>query len=118
MKHMCHEAGEPKKTLMLHCDSVAKSWHGTKVGAEVAVATASHGREKVGDEACVPTESNIADIGTKGLASDRTLKLMNQMRMSLTAGVECLVQQPVEIITVTSILDRGMNQTMRRLSTR
>ena len=96
---------------MLHCDAVARSWHGTKVGAEVAVAT-------VGDEACVPAESNIADIGTKGLASDRTLKLMNQIGMSLTAGVECLVQQPMEIITGTSILDRGMNQTMRRLSTR
>ena len=23
MKHICHEAGEPTKTLVLHCDSVA-----------------------------------------------------------------------------------------------
>ena len=65
----------------------------------------------------VPTESNIADIATKGLTSDRILKLMNLMGMSLVAGVECLVQQPMEKITVTSFLDRDMNQTMK-LSTR
>ena len=65
----------------------------------------------------VPIESNIADIGTKGLTSDRIWKLMNHMGMSLVAGVECLVQQPMEKITGTSILDRGTNQTVR-LSTR
>ena len=44
----------------------------------------------------VPTESNIADIGTKGFTSDRIRNLMNQMEMSLVAGMECLVQQPME----------------------
>ena len=37
----------------------------------------------------VPTESHIADIGTNKLTSDRIWKLMNQMGMSLVAGVEC-----------------------------
>ena len=37
----------------------------------------------------VPTGSNIADIGTKGLTSDRMWKLMNQMGMSLLGGVSC-----------------------------
>ena len=57
----------------------------------------------------VPTEPNTADIATKGLTSE--------MGMSLVAGVECLVQRPMETITETSISDRGMNQTMK-LSTR
>ena len=61
----------------------------------------------------VPTESNIAEIGTKGLTSDGIWKLMNQMAMRLVAGVECLVQHPMVKITETSIPDRGMNQTMR-----
>ena len=52
----------------------------------------------------VPTELNIADVGTK---------LMNLMGMSLVAGMECLVQQPIEQITETSIADRGMNQTVK-----
>ena len=34
----------------------------------------------------VPTESNIADIATKGLKSDRKRTLMNLMGMSLVAG--------------------------------
>ena len=54
----------------------------------------------------VSTESNVADIGTKGLTSDRTGKLMNLMGMSLVAGVECLVQQPMETNTMTSNPDR------------
>ena len=40
----------------------------------------------------VPTESDIADIGTNGWTSDRIWKLMNQMCMRSVAGVECLVQ--------------------------
>ena len=36
----------------------------------------------------VPNELNIADIGTKGLTSDRIWKLMSQMGMSLGAGVK------------------------------
>ena len=47
----------------------------------------------------VPNEANIADIGTKGLTSDRIWKLMSQMGMSLGAGVECLVQLPMEKTT-------------------
>ena len=61
----------------------------------------------------VPTESNIADVGTKGLTNDRIWKLMNQMGMSLVVGVECLVQQPMLKTTGTSILDRGMKLTTR-----
>ena len=37
----------------------------------------------------VPIESNIADIGTKGLTSDRIRKLINQIGLSLVAGVVC-----------------------------
>ena len=58
-----------------------------------------------------------ADIDTEELTSNRIRKRMNQMRMSWVAGVECLVEQPMEKITRTSITDRGVNQTMR-LSTR
>ena len=61
----------------------------------------------------VPTESNVADIGTKGLMSDRIWKLMNQMGMSLGAGVGCLVQQPMVKTTGTSIPDRGTNLSTR-----
>ena len=56
----------------------------------------------------VPTESNISEIGKKGLTSDGIWKLMR-----LVAGVECLVQHPMVKIKETSIPDRGMNQTMR-----
>ena len=61
----------------------------------------------------VPTESNIADTGTKELMSDRMWKLMNQMGMSLVAWMECLVQESVENVTKTSIPDQGVNQTMK-----
>ena len=33
MKHICHEAGETKKTLVLHCDSVASRGMAQRVGA-------------------------------------------------------------------------------------
>ena len=33
MKHTCYEAGEPKKSLMLHCDSVASRGVAKKVGS-------------------------------------------------------------------------------------
>ena len=52
-------------------------------------------------------ESNVADIATKGLTSDRIWKLMNLMGMNLAAGVACLVQQPVVKITGTAIPDRN-----------
>ena len=61
----------------------------------------------------VPTESNIADIATKGLTGDRVWKLMNLMGMNLVAGVECLVRQPIKKITGMSGPDRGMNKTMK-----
>ena len=35
----------------------------------------------------VSTESNVADIGTKGRTSDSIWKLLNLMGMSLVAGV-------------------------------
>ena len=37
----------------------------------------------------VPIESNITVIGTKGLTSDRIRKLLNQIGLSLVAGVVC-----------------------------
>ena len=37
----------------------------------------------------VPIEPNIADIGTKGLTSDRIRKLINQIGLSLVAGLVC-----------------------------
>ena len=62
MKHILSRSlgGEPKKTLMLHCDSVASRGVAQKVGSwempphrgEVVVATAGHGREEASDEAC------------------------------------------------------------------
>ena len=33
MKHICHEAGEPTKTLVLHCDSVASRGMAQRLGA-------------------------------------------------------------------------------------
>ena len=58
--------------------------------------------EKTSASKHVSTESNVAHIGTKGLTSDRIWKLMNLMGMSWVAGVECLVQQPMETNTGTS----------------
>ena len=58
MKHICHGAGEPTKTLVLHCDSVASRgmaqtagcWKMSSHRSEMALVTTSHGREEVGDE--------------------------------------------------------------------
>ena len=101
------------KTLMLHCDSVASRGMAQRLGAgkcrhiEVKWLWLQQAMdEKKLATKHVPTESNIADIGTKGLTSDRIWKLMNQMGLSLVAGVECLVQQPVKTIARTSILER------------
>ena len=33
MKHMCHEAGEPRKSLVLHCDSAASRGMTQRLGA-------------------------------------------------------------------------------------
>ena len=52
----------------------------------------------------VPTDSNIADIGTKVLTSDRIWELMNLIGHELGAGLECLAQLPMEKITETSFL--------------
>ena len=113
MKHICHEAGEPTKKLVLHCDSVASRGMAQRLGAgkcrhiEVKWLWLQQAMdEKKLATKHVSTESNVADIGTKGLTSDRIGKLMNLMGMSLVAGVECLVQQPMETNTVTSNPDR------------
>ena len=115
MKHICHEAGETKKTLVLHFDSVASRGMAQRLGAGKChhVEVRCLWLEQAMDEKQlvtehVPTESNIADIGTKGLTRDRIWKLMNQNGMSLVAGLECLVQQPTEKTTGTSILYSGM----------
>ena len=93
MKHICHEAGETTKTLVLHCDSVASRGVAQRLGVgkcrriEVKWLWLQQAMdEKKLATKHVPTGSNIADIGTKGLTSDRMWKLMNQMGMSLVAG--------------------------------
>ena len=113
MKHICHEAGEPTKTLVFHCDSVASRGMAQRLGAgkcrhiEVKWLWLQQAMdEKKLATTHVATESNVADIGTKGLTSDRTWKLMNLMGISLVAGEECLVQQPMETNTETLSLDR------------
>ena len=113
MKHICHEAGGPTKKLVLHCDSVASRGMAELLGAgkcrhiEVKWLWLQQAMdEKKLATKHVSTESNVADIGTKGLTSDRIGKLMNLMGMSLVAGVECLVQQPMETNTMTSNPDR------------
>ena len=51
MKHICHEAGETKKTLVLHCDSDASRGMAQRLGEIcMAVVATSHGREGVGNE--------------------------------------------------------------------
>ena len=109
MKHICHEAGEPTKTLVLHCDSVASRGMAQRLGAGKCrhIEVKWLWLQQAMDEKKLATkhvaiESNVADIGTKGLTSDRTWKLMNLMGMSLVAGEECLVQQPMETNTGTS----------------
>ena len=84
MKHICHEAGEPTKKLVLHCDSVASRGMAELLGAgkcrhiEVQWLWLQQAMdEKKLATKHVSTESNVADIGTKGLTSDRTGKLMN-----------------------------------------
>ena len=93
MKHVCHEAGEPTKTLVLHCDSVASRGMAQRLGAgkchhiEVKWLWLRQAMdEKKLATKHVSTESNVADIGTKGLTSDSIWKLMNLMGMSLVAG--------------------------------
>ena len=115
MKHICHEAGQPTKTLVLHCDSVASRGMAQRLGAGKCRHMEVDGKNLATKH--IPTESNIADIATKELTSDRVWKLMNLMGTSLVAGVECLVRQPMEKTTGTWISDRGMNQTLK-LSTR
>ena len=92
MKHICHEAGETTKTLVLHCDSVASRGMAQRLGAgkcrhiEVKWLWLQQPMdEKKLATQHVPIESNSADIGTKGLTSDRIWKLMNQMGMSLVS---------------------------------
>ena len=113
MKHICHEAGEKKKTLVLHCDSVASRGMAQRLGAgkcrhnDVKWLWLQQAMdEKKLATKHVSTESNVADIGTKGFTSDRIWKLMNLMEMILVAREECLVQQPMETNTGTTSLDR------------
>ena len=113
MKHICHEAGEPTKTLVLQRDSVASRAMAQRLGAgkcrhiELKWLWLQQGMdEKKWATKHVPTESNIADIATKELTSDRIWKLMNLMGMSLVAGVEMLVQQPKAELTGATIPDR------------
>ena len=120
MKHICHEVGESTKTLVLHCDSVASRGLAHRLGAGKCrhIEVKWLWLQKAMDEKKlatkhVSTESNVADIGTKGLTNDRIWKLMKLMGMSLVAGVECFVLQPMEKTTGTSIPDRGMSLSTR-----
>ena len=73
VKHICHEVGEPKKTLMLHCDSVASRGMAKRLGAgkcrhiEVKWLWLQQAMiERKLATKHVPTESNIADLCTRG----------------------------------------------------
>ena len=88
MKHMCHEAGEPKKSLVLHCDSAASRGMTQRLGAGKCrhiegkylwLQQASKERKLTTKH--MPLESKVADIGPKGLTRDRIWKLMNLMGM-------------------------------------
>ena len=60
MRHICHEAGEPTQTLVLHCDSVASRGMAQQLVAgkcrhievKLAVVATSHGRREVVNETC------------------------------------------------------------------
>ena len=87
-----------RKTLVLHCDSVASRGMAQRLGAgkcrhiEVKWLWFQQAMdEKKLATKHVSTESNVAEIGTKGLTSDRIWKLMNLMGMSLGCwrGVSC-----------------------------
>ena len=59
MKHICHEAGEPKKrsyftVTLLQVVAWRSGWvqEMSPHRGQVAVAAASHGREEVGNETC------------------------------------------------------------------
>ena len=73
MKHVCREAGELKNTQMFHCDSVASRGVARRLGAgkcrHIEVKWLWMDEKKLATKH-VQTESNIADIGTKGLMSD------------------------------------------------
>ena len=75
----------------------------------------SHGREEVGNETCSDRVKHCRhrDEGV----DERQNMETDELAGNEFAGVEYLVQQPMEKITETSIPDRGMNQTMN-LSTR
>ena len=90
MKHICNEAGEATKTLVLHCDSVASRGMAQRLGAgkcrhiEVKWLWLQQAMdEKKLATQHVSTEPNVPEIGTKGLTSDRIWKLTNLMGMSL-----------------------------------
>ena len=73
MKHVCHEAGETTKTLVLHCDSVASRGMAQRLGAgkchhievEWLWSQQAMDDERRWATKQVPTDSNIADIGMK-----------------------------------------------------
>ena len=60
------KAGEPKKTLMLHCYSVSSRGMAQKLDEKKSIT--KH----------IPNEANIPDIGTMGLTDDRRWKLMKK----------------------------------------
>ena len=81
MKHICHEAGEATKTLVLHCDSVASrgmaQWLGAGKCRHIEVkwlwSQQAMDEKKLATKH-VSTVSNVADIGTKRLTSDRDME--------------------------------------------
>ena len=82
MKHICHEAGETTKSLVLHCDSVASRgmaqwlgcWEMSQDRSEIAVVTTSHGRKEVGNETRSDRVNTLQTSGRRGLTSDRMWK--------------------------------------------
>ena len=52
----------------------------------------------------VPTATNMADIGTKGLTEDRLMKLVALSGMRWVAAMECLLEQPLCAIALFTAL--------------
>ena len=120
MKHICHEAGEMKKTLVLNCDSVASRGMGQRLGAgkcshiEVKWLWLQQAMdEKKLVTKHVPTESNIADIGTKRVDVRQKMETdePDGNAFGCCGGVSCAAASGT---TETSIPDRGMKLTTRR----
>ena len=121
MKHTCHEAGETKKTLVLHCDSVASRGMAQRLGAGKCrhivvkwlwLRQAMHGREEVDNEArsdrvrhCRRWDEGVDE--RQNMETDEP----DGNEFGCWGGVSCAAANVEN--HGTSILDRGMKLTTR-----